>query len=160
MSWISSLFRRKPPAVPLWTGRVLTTLEFQRALGTYEPGADATYAEVNSAALPAFYDWFRTRLWDLGVTRWDPKQDCDDFANLYADLLQLRFYLAQWESHPLPDAEALAASRLWYRPGGGLTGHAINALATERGLLYIEPQTGQVLNLTPAEFNSRFRCIF
>jgi ligand-binding sensor domain-containing protein len=39
-------------------------------------------------------------------------------------------------------------------------GHAINALATERGLLYIEPQTGQVLNLTPAESNSRFRCIF
>jgi hypothetical protein len=157
VSWLSSLFRKKADPVPLWTGRVLTGLEFQRLLGTWEIGADSTYAEVNSAALPGYYDWFRTKLWDLGVTRWDQRQDCDDFANLYADLLQLRFYLAQWESNRLPDAEALAVARFWYVPSQG-QGHAINAVATERGLLYIEPQTGQLVTISPQA--SRLRCIF
>lgn len=159
MSWFSSLFRRKT-TVPLWTGRVLTAFEFQQMLGGWEMGADQTYAEVNADALPAYYDWFRTKLFDLGVTRWDPHQDCDDFANLYADLLQLRFYLAQWESNPMPNAEALAVARYWYRPNAGPTGHAINAVATQRGIVFIEPQTGAALTLSPNEVASRFRTLF
>jgi hypothetical protein len=157
VNWLSSLFRKKADPVPLWTGRILTGPEFQRLLGTWEGGGDETYAEVNSAALPAFYNWFQTKLFDLGLTRWNQRQDCDDFANLYADLLQLRFYLAQWERHPLPEAEALAVARFWYRPSPG-EGHAINAIATERGLLYIEPQTGQLVTVSPQA--PRIRCIF
>lgn len=159
MSWFSSLFRRKTQ-VPLWTGRVFSAVEFQQMLGVWEHGADQSYAEVNADALPAYYDWFRSKLFDLGVTRWNAKHDCDDFANLYADLLQLRFYLAQWEAGPIPDAEALAVARYWYRPNAGLGGHAINAIATQRGLVFVEPQTGEVLKLSPNEVASRYRAIF
>ena len=160
MSWLSSLFRKKPATVSLWTGRVLTGAEFRQDLGAFNFGADNTYAEVNSAALPGYYDWFRAKLFDLGVTKWDARADCDDFANLYADFLQLRFYLAQWGSQPLPQAQGIAVARIYYRPDGGAQSHAINALATERGILYVEPQTGQVLNLSLPELSSRYNFIF
>lgn len=160
MSWLSSLFRKKAPAVSLWTGRVLTAADFREQLAAFNFGNDSTYAEVNSAALPAYYDWFRSKLFDLGVTKWDARQDCDDFANLYADFLQLRFYLGQWEGGTLPDAQGIAVARVYYRPAGGTQNHAINALATERGLLYVEPQTGQVLNLSLPEFQSRYNIFF
>lgn len=159
MSWFSSLFRRKTP-VPLWTGRILTSLDFQRTLGTWEFGADETYAEVNADALPAYYDWFRSKLHGLGLVHGNPRADCDNFADLYAALLQLRLHLAQWETSGLPRAEALAVARYWYRPKGGPVGHAINAVATQRGLLFIEPQTGATLNLSPDEVASRYRTLF
>lgn len=160
MSWITSLFRRKSSNGPLWTGKVLPAGNFQVLLNSNELPADSTYAEVNSAALPEFYEWFRAKLWDLGITRWDLKQDCDDFANLYADFMQLRFYNAQWEPGQMPDAQSLAVARWWYRPDGSSASHAINAVATEKGLLFIEPQTGQVLTLSQTELSSCFRRIF
>lgn len=160
MSWLSSLFRKKTGSVPLWTGRTLLANQFQQQLGAWETPADDTYAEVSAAALPAYYDWFRTKLFDLGVTRWDQKQDCDDFANLYADFLSLRFYLAQWEPGTLPDAEGVAVARYWYRPNAGPAVHAINAVATDQGLVFIEPQTGQRLLLSLQDQATRLRCIF
>lgn len=159
MSLFSSLFRKKT-SVPLWTGRTLLAREFQQTLGAWEIPSDNTYAEVNSAALPGYYDWFRTKLYDIGVTRWDQKQDCDDFANLYADFLQLRLYLGQWERDPLPQAEGVAVARYWYRPNLGNELHAINAVLTEKGLIFIEPQTGQQVTVTFQEQATRLRCIF
>lgn len=159
MSFLSSLFRKKT-SVPLWTGRTVLAREFQQTLGAWEIAADSTYAEVNSAALPAYYDWFRTKLYDFGVVRWDQRQDCDDFANLYADFLQLRLYLGQWERDPLPNAEGVAVARYWYRPNLGNQLHAINAVLTEKGLTFIEPQTGQLLTPTTQEQATRLRCIF
>lgn len=160
MSWLSSLFRKTTPKVPLWTGRTLLAREFQQLLGSWELPSDNTYAEISAAALPAYYDWFRTKLFDLGVVRWDQRQDCDNFADLYADFLNLRFYLAQWERDPLPSAESVAVARYWYRPNLGTEVHAINALATDRGLVYIEPQTGQFLSLSLPEQSTRLRVIF
>lgn len=159
MKWFQ-LFTRKIDPVPLWTGKVFTAAEFQQALGTWEIAADRTYAEVNADALSEFYDWYRSRLFDLGLARWDSRQDCDDFANLYADLIQLKFYLGQWGSVPIPDAEALAVARYWYRPTVGPEGHAINAVLTQRGMLFIEPQNGRLLPLTSEERLTRYRAIF
>lgn len=160
MSWLSSLFRRKPSSPTLWTGKVLSQHEFKQSLRTWETGGDMTYAEVNSSALDGYYDWFKSKLFDLGVTNWDERQDCDDFANLYADFLQLKFYLAQWQPGTMPDAEALAVARYWYRPGATSNGHAINAVATEKGILFIEPQTGKRLQLSDNERLTVLRCIF
>lgn len=159
MKWFQ-IFSRKITPVPLWTGKVFTASEFQQTLGTWEFGADQSYAEVNADALPEFYDWYRSRLFDLGLARWDSRQDCDDFANLYADLIQLKFYLGQWGSVPIPNAEALAVARYWYRPGTGTQAHAINAVLTQRGLLFVEPQNGQLLTLTNDERLTRYRAIF
>jgi len=160
VSFFSSLFRRKSSAVPLWTGRVLTSEEFRSQLAAASFGSDSTYAEVNSNALPIFYDWFRGKLFDLGVTKWDSRQDCDDFANLFADFLHLRFYLGQWDSGQLPNAQGAAVARVYYRPTYSAQNHAINAVMTERGLLYVEPQTGQILQLSLSEFQSRYNIIY
>jgi hypothetical protein len=138
----------------------MTAADFRQQLAAGSFGNDSTYAEVNSAALPAYYDWFKSKLFDLGVTKWDVRQDCDDFANLYADFLHLRFYLGQWDSGSLPTAQGAAVARVFYRPMGSMQNHAVNAVATERGLLYVEPQTGQILNLSLPEFQSRYSIIF
>lgn len=161
MSWLGKLFARKPAAVPnLWDGRVLSQREFAAQLGAWEPMADSSYAVINSAALPAYYTWFRERLRDLGIMRWDEKFDCDNFARLYCDLMAARFYGSTWESGTTPKAESPSVAGYWYVPGGsGFSGHAIAAVATERGLLFIEPQTGAELQLTDAEKASRYRTI-
>jgi hypothetical protein len=139
----------------------MPAVEFQTLVGAWESGADASYAEINEEALPAFYDWYRAKLFDLGLAKWDARQDCDDFANLYADFLQLKFFLSQWgSSASLPEAQALAVARYWYRPGAGPAAHAINAVATQNGLRFLEPQTGQFLTLTSNEIASRLRVIF
>lgn len=129
-------------------------------LAEFGNGADDSYAEINEAALPEFYSWFRERLFDLGITRWSPRYDCDDFANLYVDLLQLRFSLSGYNSRNVPAAQALAAARYHYRPKCGQVGHAIVAMATQNGLRFLEPQTGAFVNVAPDEILTRFRVIF
>lgn len=159
MSWLSSIFKRKPSQA-LWTGKVYSQLEVRTALGCWEYAADRTYAEVNEEALPAFYDWYKKKLFDLGMVRWDPKADCDNFSILYLSLFQLRYYLAQWEIGTMPNAESPAVASFWYRPAAGTEGHAINAVLTQNGVRFIEPQSGQVLTLTDDERASRLRVIF
>jgi len=159
MSWLSSFLNRKP--LPrLWTGKVYTANEFRAALGTWDSPADSSYAEINEDSLSEYYDWYKAKLFDLGLLKWDPKSDCDNFANLYTDLFQLRFYLAQWERGTLPDAESVAVASYWYKPQDSITAHAINAVLTNNGLRFIEPQTGKQLELTLTEKASMFRCIF
>jgi hypothetical protein len=161
MSWLSQLFSRKPAAVPnLWSGSVLTHVEFQALLGAWEPMADQSYAVINSAALPDYYRWFRETLKTIGVLRWDEKFDCDNFARMYADLMAARFYGSLWEAgSTTPKAESPAVAVFWYRPKCGQTGHAIVRLSTDKGLIAIEPQTGAILPLTDDEIASRYRTI-
>ena len=160
MSWLSQLFTRKPVTVPnLWDGRVLTQVEFQTMLGAWEPMADSTYAVIKADALPDYYRWFRETLRTIGILRWDEKFDCDNFARMYADLMAARFYGSLWEGGSVPKAESPAVAVFWYRPNCGPVGHAIVRLATDKGLIAIEPQTGEVLTLTENEIASRFRTI-
>jgi hypothetical protein len=160
VSWLSSLFRNKTLPKGLWTGRVLSADEFRNQLDASSRGCDETYAVVNSAALSDYYSWYRRKLHDLGLTHWDTRADCDDFANLYADLFNLRLYLGQWERENLPNAQGVAVARIHYRPDNQIVGHAINAISTDKGLLYIEPQTGQFVTLSDSEELARFNIIF
>lgn len=130
-------------------------------LGSFDRPADDSYAEINAKALSDYQNWFQTKLYDLGVTHWDKQFDCDNVANLYADLLQLKFYLSNWSSDAPPKgADSPAVASFWYRPNCGDLSHAINAIGTNEGLIFIEPQTGQRLNLTPNELASQLRSIF
>jgi hypothetical protein len=116
-------------------------------------------------ALPAtawltgsFWQYFRAQLWNADVDKWQVKWECRDFARAYATLAQL--CNARTSSSPA-DTDALAVGEFWYNPGGDRTkGHAINACFTERGLTFIEPQTGNPVQLCPVEIQSCYFCRF
>jgi hypothetical protein len=146
----------KREAAPMATARVLTIADMWKAAPLASLG-DSAYAEVNSAWLRGYYDEFRSEIFRQGVTTWDTRFDCNHFASYYAALAQTKFYLANFQSRTR--AQSLAVGTLWYtRAAGG--GHAIVIAVTERGTLYIEPQTGQEVALTQAELNSATLKVF
>lgn len=115
---------------------------------------DGPYAVVKSDALAAYYDDFREQLFKEGVTKWDERFDCNHFASYYVAKAQTQYYLANF--HSSTPAQTLALAEVWYRPGGGVKGHAVVAALTDQGLTFIEPQTGGRFQLTPTERASVF----
>lgn len=114
--------------------------------------SDATYAKPTIRWLKGeFWDWFQKSRWDLGLSRWTRKNDCDNFARAYAQAAQ--------DCHSLSvgnNSDALAVGEFWYHQAKG-GAHAIIIAVTDRpGLTFIEPQTGGELTLTEQEFQSCF----
>ena len=144
----------KREASPMATGAVTAN----PAVDSKLPGfvGDGPYAVVKADALPAYYDSFRKRLFDDGVVKWDARFDCNHFASYYVALAQTQYYLRNWGS--TTPAQTLALAEVWFRPGGGLKGHAIVAAWTDAGLVFVEPQSGARLNLSDAERASVFLC--
>ncbi len=113
---------------------------------------DDTYARVRAAAIPALHEDFAAAMHRQGLpARWDRRFDCNRFAALWIGLAHARYAVEQWHSSTAP--QALALAEVWYRPGGAMAGvgHAVVAAVTDRGLLYIEPQTGAIIQLSAAE---------
>jgi hypothetical protein len=135
----------KKEASPLASGQLVQNP------GLALPGfvGDGPYAVVKADALPGFYSDFKAELFDKGVVKWDERFDCNHFASYYIAKAQVGYYLANF--HSSTPAQTLALAEVWYRPGGGIKGHAIVAALTDQGLVFIEPQTGGRLTLTPAE---------
>lgn len=134
--------------VPITTGRIMNRFDVQSRV----PGAvigDLMYAEVNSAWLHQWYDTFRRELFRLGVTRWDERFDCNRFAELYSGMAQAFFFREAF--HSRTPATALALGPYWYRRADSKGGHAIIQALTERGRIFIDPQTGAELQLAPSE---------
>ena len=100
--------------------------------------------------LGEFEGWFRDALRRLGIEAYvDEAGDCDDYADLYAVLARVCH-----RRMPKCAGTALPVGVLHYRTSAG-NGHAINvALTSDRGLLYIEPQTGKTVTLTAEEKRS------
>ena len=71
-------------------------------------------------------------------------------------MAQAKFYAANF--HGQTKAQSLAVGTLWYHSARGP--HAIVVAITNRGVRYIEPQTGRELQLTGAERNSAFLVVF
>lgn len=141
----------------LSTGQTVASLSLPTALKPYHWSGDAEYAVVRSTALPSIYGDFRSTLSDLGLVKWDARFDCNRFATLYIGVAQARYAVAAW--HSSTKAQALALAEVWYLQGGDATrAHAIVLAHTERGPVFVEPQTGRELTLTPAEQRSIFLC--
>jgi hypothetical protein len=118
--------------------------------GVYSTCGDTAYAQVDSRWLGGFYDRFRSEIFRLGVTKWDPRFDCNHFASFYVALAQTEFYLQNF--HSATKAQTLALGVVWYQSPGGA--HAIVSALTERGRVFIEPQTGAEVFLTPEQLGS------
>lgn len=134
----------------LATAQVYTAADLRQEVGFSYVG-DAAYAQVSSAALPQLYDEFRAEIFRKGVTKWDEKFDCNHFAAYYVALAQTKFYLDNF--HSRTSARSLAVGVYWFE-SQRLGPHAVVAALTERGLLFIEPQTGQEITLTAVEKQS------
>lgn len=109
---------------------------------------DELYAEVNSTWLRAFQRDYRAELFRLGVVKWDARFNCQRFVELYVGLAQARYFHVAF--HTWQPAGALAIGPVWYVRGDG-TGHAVVQAVTERGTLFIDPQSGEEVELSAAE---------
>lgn len=139
------------------TGRVFTQEEVRARTASLAFG-DNSYAEVNSAWLERFHTDFRTELFRQGIVRADERFDCNRYAEFFIGLAQVRFYREAFHSQ-LP-AEALALAPYWYVRGDGRGSHAVVQALTERGRLFIDPQTGAEVYLTPQEHATAFYRFF
>lgn len=139
------------------TGRIFSDRELRGTM----PGAilgEAVYAEVNSEWLPQWYGTFRAQLFKIGLTRWDSRFDCNRVADFYSNLAQAFFSLEMY--HSGTPAQALALGPFWYVRADGKGTHAIVQAVTERGRVFIDPQTGQEVKLSPLEEQSGYVQIF
>lgn len=130
------------------TGRVFDRRELRAQL----PGVilgDNHYAEVNSAWLRRWYPQFRSKLSKLGLARWNERFDCNRIADFYTDLAQATFAVEMFHSNT--PAQALALGPFWYERANGRGRHAIIQALTERGRIFIDPQNGEEIQLTPSE---------
>lgn len=114
---------------------------------------DDTYgAPTHSWLFTSFYPWFRETLRREGNEGWTRKHDCDNFAR--------RFAVHAQEAHAETGDrnEGLAVGEFCYISPRGP--HAIVCAITDKGLTFIEPQTGGELTLTQQELQSCFRVSF
>jgi hypothetical protein len=135
-------------SVAATTGRVFTKAEMHQLTTTHYFG-DEVYAEVNSQWLRQYYQEFRSELHRLGVMEWDERFDCNRFTELYVGLAQARFFRETF--HSRTPARALAIGPFWYVRDNGRGSHAVVQALTERGRIFIDPQSGEEVQLTTSE---------
>lgn len=139
------------------TGKVLSSAQLRAVV----PGAivgENNYAEVNSAWLPGWYRLFRAKLFQIGIVKWDERFDCNRIAEFYSNLAQAFFSVGMFHSES--PAQALALGPIWYERADGKGRHAIIQALTERGRVFIDPQTGLEMDLAPGERQSAYVQIF
>lgn len=115
--------------------------------------SDSTYAKPTSAWLrDKFWPWFKGARENLGLMTWTRKNDCDGFSRAYAQAASDCHALTAGE-----ESEGLAVGEFFYVGTTHVQGpHAIVVAFTDEGKLYLEPQTGQRIALTPTEEISAF----
>jgi len=117
-------------------------------LGNWSFTPDSTYAIVNHEWLAGFYERFRADLHSKGVVGWETNFDCNKFAAAYAAAAQMEYYRDAWGKPGA--AQALAVGEVWYAQDTG-GNHAVAVAITDLGALFIEPQTGEFVILSPSE---------
>ncbi len=100
-----------------------------------------------------FYPWFQGELKRYGVSEWTKKFDCDDFAAFFRILAQICHKKSKGTT------DGLAIGEVHYEQSDA-SFHAVNVVLTEKGPIFIEPQTGQQLILTKDEEKSIYRVRF
>lgn len=89
--------------------------------------------------------------WVAQKQDYELRYDCDDFAFAYKIESQKKHACGDTET----DGQAIGVV-FYLVDGNPMKGHAINWADTDQGLIYIEPQTGEEVELTTGELASRF----
>ncbi len=108
--------------------------------------ADVAYARPTQRFLTnEFYAFYQNWLFENSINKWNPKFDCDNFSMSYYTFAQI----CNRKSERLE--EGIAVGVMFYKQDIG-SAHAINfAIVEDKKFITIEPQTGQLLNLTEKE---------
>lgn len=138
------------------TGRILTVSALKHDMPVANVGGKA-YAEVSSTWLHEFYDKYRSELSRMGIVKWDDRFDCRRFAGMFAELAQAEFFVKAF--HVQTSANTLALGQVWYRPDTTITGHAVIVAFTERGRVFLDPQSGKEIKLSPQEEGSIYMAL-
>ena len=113
----------------------------------YEDGVNALplLLNIESVILPSFKEWqIHEGIW----RNWKIKFDCDDYA------LAFMYFTARCfaNTREVTDADGYARWRISYKiDGDPARGHKINEALTDKGFIFIEPQTAQIVQLTKEE---------
>ncbi len=105
------------------------------------------------------YEKFKEWLFKRGILGWRHTFDCDNYAEAFRVFLQIIHSKSQKGKEDNSKKQAVAIGVIWYeRDGRG--GHAINIVVSKNEdeliVKFIEPQTGEELDLTDAEKESIF----
>lgn len=99
--------------------------------------------------LGPFWLWLRKGVMlPLGLTDYeDSKWDCDDFSRFYAASAGI------CHKRSAKRNSAIAVGEFWFRREDGVK-HAICVAITDKGRIFIEPQTGEEVILSKQEIQS------
>lgn len=139
---------RKAGEPKMFTGGVITPADLNFAFGSaFGSFGKLHYAEVSHAWLAWSYADYRSELsaGQFGIVDWSSRAECTLFASAFEVYCQKR-YFAQGFHSSIP-APGIAVGTIWFQPAPG-AGHAINTVMTEKGLEYLDPQTGEFTTLT------------
>lgn len=148
---------------PTYTGTNITQVELSQQLGylfVSDKYTSPAYEVVDYAYLMgAYHDVFWNRLFSDQITKWDERANCAIFTEEYVAGLQKAYYRDHFQSRT--PARRLAVGEFWYlpNPNDPSTAHSIVIAVTNRGVIYIEPQSRDkplIVNLTDAQIASRF----
>jgi hypothetical protein len=115
--------------------------------------SDADYACPTTQWLTGpFWGWFQKSRWDLGLSKWERTNDCDNFARAYAQGAADSFALTPFDGLK---PEGVAVGEFYYHSSRGP--HAICiALTGDTAPIFVEPQTGQLLTIPQPEASTCF----
>lgn len=150
--FLPSCSKKELPPQPPPESR-LTLAELMLRTGPAITG-DQTFQLITKPELDSLYQEFRDELFRKDLVRWDTRFDCNQFASYFVSLGKIRHYARNWYSRDR--AQSVALGFVWYHPDGNAPGtnHAIVCAVSPEGVLYLEPQTGRYLSLSPAEVQS------
>lgn len=154
---------RQDTSVPvsIVNGKVLSQYQVSTSLARVA-ASQAVYAEVDSTKLGPYYAHYLAELGHVtgqNAPHWDANASCTCFSSFYADLAKAEYYLLEFNTQTA--ATAPAVGTVWYvKDGPPKVGHAIVVVLTEKGRLFIEPQTGAQVTLSPAELASAWQVQF
>ena len=148
---------------PKYTGTSISRTAVSIYLLGYEPSSDK-YSSPSYEVLD--YDWlvnsyhgiFWGKMFDESITKGDIRANCTIFTEEYIAGLQRMYYRDHF--HSSSQTIKLAVGEFWYLPDPNnvAEGHSVVVAITNKGPVYIEPQSRdktQILNLTDAQIASR-----
>jgi len=141
----------------LTNGDKFTSEELSKRTELNGEFGDNIYYRVNVESLPEFYNAFKNTLNSNGLERWNARYDCNNLTTLYVAVAKARFAAKNLKIET-DKQETIAIAEIWYIRSVSNKGHAIAAMYTNVGLIYIEPETGERIYLTDKEKKSIFFC--
>jgi hypothetical protein len=118
--------------------------------------ADATYAKPTLDWVKSkFYPKFWEHRIQLGLRPYTRRSDQDNFARSAAQFAQDCYFITPEGPKPNMKAEGLAFGEIWYAKADGSGHRSICVVITEdQGLIFMEPQNGNIITLTQSEILS------